>query len=79
MRGPLSINLYRQYMVDCAKLESLGTLTFNLGDHEYALDAKDYILNVQGSCMSTFMGMDLPGPLANMWIVGDAFLRKYYT
>lgn len=68
-----------QYMVDCATAPSLADLSFNLGDHQFTLSASDYLLNVQGSCMSTFMGMDLPGPLANMWIVGDVFLRKYYT
>lgn len=72
-------NWMGQYFVDCDKLSQLGDLKFKLGEHEFSLGPEDYTLNVQGKCMSVFAGMDLPGPLKDMWIVGDAFLRKYYT
>lgn len=69
-----------QYQVDCAKVPSLPELSFYFGGKPYALQGTDYTLNVQGSCISAFQGMDLnlPGG-GSIWIVGDAFLRKYYT
>jgi saccharopepsin len=68
-----------QYSVDCGKVSSLPTLSLTLGDHVYTLDGKDYILSVQGTCISGFTGIDIPAPAGPLWIVGDVFLRKYYT
>nr|GAT59467.1 aspartic peptidase A1 [Mycena chlorophos] len=66
-----------QYTIDCAKIPTLPDLTFYLGGEPYSLSASDYVLNVQNSCMSSFTGMDIAG--GTIWIVGDVFLRKYYT
>ncbi|ORY76878.1 Asp-domain-containing protein [Leucosporidium creatinivorum] len=68
-----------QYTVECDTVPSLPALTFYFGGKPYQLDAKDYILEVQGTCMSSFTGMDIPAPLGPIWIIGDVFLRKFYT
>ncbi|KAJ1864633.1 aspartic proteinase precursor [Coemansia sp. RSA 2703] len=72
-------NFAGQYLVDCATVPSLPPFTLKFGGKEYKLDAEDYIMNLQGQCMSGFMGMDIPPPLGPIWIIGDVFLRKFYT
>jgi saccharopepsin len=44
-----------QYSVDCDKRDSLPDLTFTLSGHDFSITPYDYILEVQGSCISTFM------------------------
>ncbi|KAG0328425.1 Vacuolar protease A [Podila humilis] len=68
-----------QYTIDCALVPSLPDFSFFFGKKKYTLTGSDYILNAGGSCVSGFMGMDLPDSLSDIWIVGDVFLRKYYS
>jgi saccharopepsin len=68
-----------QYTVPCDKVPSLPDLTFHFGGKPYPLKGSDYILSVQGTCISSFTGMDINLPGGSLWIVGDVFLRRYFT
>ena len=52
-------------------------VTFTVGGNDFTLTPEQYVLNVQGECLSGFMGIALPKP--NMWILGDVFLSTYYS
>ncbi|PLB52866.1 aspartic endopeptidase Pep2 [Aspergillus steynii IBT 23096] len=68
-----------QYSVECDKRSSLPDLTFTLSGHNFTITPYDYTLEVQGSCISAFTGMDFPEPVGPLAILGDAFLRKWYS
>lgn len=59
-----------QYTIDCAKVASLPELTFHFGGRAFPLKGEDYVLNVQGSCISSFTGLDINLPWGSLWIIG---------
>ncbi len=60
-----------QYTVDCATVPNLPDLTLTFNGKPYPLKGTDYILEVQGTCISSFTGLDIniPGG-GSLWIVG---------
>ncbi|KAH3679008.1 hypothetical protein WICPIJ_008749 [Wickerhamomyces pijperi] len=68
-----------QYSVECSTRDSLPDLTFNFSGYNFTITPYDYTLEVSGSCISAFTPMDFPAPIGPLAIVGDAFLRKFYS
>merc|ERR1711964_276784 len=66
---------------DCSNADSLPVVTFVLGGTSFDLGPDFYVLrgtdaNGAEQCQLGFQGMNVGMPL---WILGDPFLRKYYT
>lgn len=76
---PSSLNP-NEYMINCSSIPSLPQLTVVLGGVEYVLNGADYTINVQNvECLFAMTGIDIPAPAGPLWIMGDVFLRKFYT
>jgi saccharopepsin len=68
-----------QYTLPCDKVPGLPDFTFVFGGKPYPIKGSDYVLNLGNNCVSAFTGMDINLPGGELWIVGDVFLRKYFT
>jgi len=70
-------NLLGQYTIECQKVGDLPDLEFVIGGRTFPVPGKDLVIEAAGTCLFALMGMDIPnGP---QWILGDVFMRQYYT
>ncbi|CAM9556089.1 unnamed protein product [Ectocarpus sp. 4 AP-2014] len=68
-----------EYLMPCSS--DLPPLTFTIGGKEYTLEGDEYVISAGNDkvCILAIMGMDIPEPMGPLWILGDVFMRKYYT
>lgn len=71
--------LGKEYIIDCKKKSSLPELKITLGGKDFSLSADDYVMTVSSMCLFAFIGIDVPAPRGPLWIMGDIFMRKYYS
>jgi hypothetical protein len=69
-------------MQDCSNIDQLPKISFTLDNFEYELEPNDYVLQVKlfgiTECILALMPADLPKDF-NYFILGDVFMRRYYT
>ena len=67
----------------CNGIENLPNITIYISGDAYVLTPQDYVMKVTvlgySQCLSGFMGMDMPPQLKDSIILGDIFLKTYYT
>ena len=66
----------------CKDIETLPDITFTIDNIDYVLTYKDYVVSVESDgvteCINGIMGSVFP-PTFNYLILGDVFMRKYYS
>merc|ERR1711966_531339 len=63
---------------DVAKIAKLAGATLIMGK-DYTMKKEDYVIQSGSVCLFGMMGIDVPAPRGPLWILGDIFMRKYYT
>ena len=70
----------KEYTIPCSKVADLPDVNIEIDGTTYTLTPDDYIIKDENViCLFGFTGIDIPAPRGPLWILGDIFIRKFYT
>ncbi|NP_001079037.1 pepsinogen 4, group I (pepsinogen A) L homeolog precursor [Xenopus laevis] len=68
-----------QYVINCNNISNMPTIVFTINGVQYPLSPSAYVRQNQQGCSSGFQAMNLPTNSGDLWILGDVFIRQYFT
>ncbi|XP_075568406.1 LOW QUALITY PROTEIN: pepsin A-like [Pelecanus crispus] len=77
--GALGVSVGSNGQISCSAISSLPDVVFNIHGNAFAVPPRAYVIEMDGSCMLGFQGMNAPTEAGELWILGDVFIREYYV
>lgn len=80
---PITDAIGATQQIDCSKIGSLPVFSVTVDSQTYTLPDSEYILKVtmfgQTQCIVGFQGLEFPPSFGKALIMGDSFIKYYYT
>lgn len=71
-------NIMGEYTIDCDRAQEIPDIVITIGGIDYTIPGSETFIEAQGVCLFAFSARYSP-PFAPQWILGDVFMRQYYT